>query len=69
MDWHRGHLNITHKVEYVFSLFSILIILLGANAFSLRAQSEKVFTVQAELSSSLINNIFQDRNKIIWKTD
>ncbi len=29
-------------------------------------QSSKLFTVDRELSSSLINKIFQDRNGMIW---
>lgn len=40
---------------------SFLLMAIGSNA-----QSGKLFTVDRELSSSLINNVYQDSNELIW---
>ena len=50
------------KNRHFLSLF-FLLTALGSNA-----QSGKLFTVDRELSSSLVNDVFQDSNGLIWIT-
>lgn len=48
------------KNRYLLSLLFLSI------AFFSNAQPGKLFTVDRELSSSLINDVYQDRNELIW---
>ena len=45
---------------------SILFLILSFVSIALSAQNSKLFTADRELSSSLINKIYQDRNGMIW---
>ena len=45
---------------------SILCAVLMWAISSLQAQNSKLFTADREVSSSLINEIYQDRNGMIW---
>jgi signal transduction histidine kinase/ligand-binding sensor domain-containing protein/DNA-binding response OmpR family regulator len=64
MDLHCRKI-VQYQSSYLTSIiFTILFIVFHGAHVS--AQSERVFTVQSELSSSLVNDIFQDRYQVIW---
>src|SRR5690606_39495803 len=46
--------------RYLLTLTFLLV------ALGVKAQSGKLYTVDRELSSSLINDIYQDHNQLIW---
>ena len=48
------------KNRHLLSLLFLLV------ALGVKAQSGKLFTVDRELSSSLVNNVYQDHNQVIW---
>ncbi len=52
--------EVSKRYSYIVTLIVLLF------HFSANAQSGKLFSVDNDLSSSLINHIYQDHNNIIW---
>lgn len=76
----RGHLFMTQN-DYQLPLYTVtilsryllvmknrhpLLLLFLLVVFGADAQSGKLFTVDRELSSSLVNHVYQDSNQLIW---
>lgn len=53
------------KNEPILTKLSLIIALLGLS-ISVFSQSSKLYTADADLSNSLINQVYQDRSGIIW---